>query len=60
MVDYLEDFPPFGTNKGSLEDDILELIEFTLPHEWQKHLIVQGLYPATKSINYLVELRKHL
>ena len=42
MVGYIEDFPPFGWNQGFPEENILELIEFALPYEWQEQILVQG------------------
>ena len=40
MVDYLKKFPPFGASQHLLDDDILELVKFSLPREWQKELII--------------------
>ena len=31
MVEYLKKFPPFGAGQRLPEDDILELVEFSLP-----------------------------
>ena len=42
MIKYLEKFPPSRVGKRPTEDEILELIEFSLPEEWQKELIIQG------------------
>ena len=55
MVEYLNNFPPFGTVKRLPEDDILELVEFSLPKEWKKELIIQGHESATQGLTELVE-----
>ena len=54
MVDYLEDLPPFGANQVLPEDDLLELVEFALPCEWQKHLIVQIYKDSVKGLYKLL------
>ena len=38
--DYFGKFPLFRTNKELLDNEKTELVEFTLPHEWQKQLLV--------------------
>ena len=56
MVDYLKKFPSFGIGQGLLDDEILQLVEFLLPGEWQKELIIKGFDSATQSLTELVEL----
>ena len=60
MVEYLENFSPFGSGQRLPEDEILELVEFSLPKEWQKELIIQGFYSTTKGLTELVKFCKHL
>ena len=47
MVEYLEKFLPFGAGQFLPEDEILELVEFSLPKEWQKEVTIQGFDSAT-------------
>ena len=37
MVEYLEKFPPFRVVQRLLDDDILKLVEFSLPKKWQNN-----------------------
>ena len=41
MVYNLEKLPPFGAGKRLPDDTILKLVEFSLPKECQKELIIQ-------------------
>ena len=50
MVYYLEELPPFVSNQGLPEDERMELVEFALPYEWQKQLLVQGYDYTSKEI----------
>ena len=36
IVNYLKKFPPFGANQALPKDEILKLVEFSMPIEWQK------------------------
>ena len=60
MVEYLEKFPPFGSGQRLPEYEILELVEFSLPKNWQKELIIQGFDSTTKGLTELVEFYKFL
>ena len=42
IVKYIDHFPPFGDYQGLPEDEILNLMEFALPQECQKEILVQG------------------
>ena len=55
MVKYLINFPPFGAVQRLPEDDILELVDFSLPKEWQKELIFKGFDSATQGLTKLVD-----
>ena len=60
MVEYLKKFPPFGAGQLLPEDDILELVEFSLPKECQKELTIQGFDSVTQSLVELVEFCERL
>ena len=47
ILDYLEDFPLFGSNQVLPEDNLIELVEFALTRKWQKQLPAQG-YESTR------------
>ena len=55
MVEYLKKIPPFGAGQRLPEDDILDLVEFSLLKEWQKKLIIQGFKSANQGLTDLVE-----
>ena len=60
ILEYLSKFPPFANNQGLPEDEVIELIEFALPREWQRQMLVQGFDPASKSIQDLVDFCERL
>ena len=60
MVEYLEKFPTFGEGQCLPDNEILKLVEFSLPREWKKELIIQGFDSATQSLTELVEFCKSL
>ena len=60
MVEYLEKFRPFGAGKRLLDDNVIELVEFSLPKEWQKQLIIQVFDSASQGLTELVKFWEHL
>ena len=60
MVDYLENFLTFGAGQHIPEENILKLVEFSLPKEWQKELIIQGFDCSTQDPTDLVEFCERL
>ena len=50
MIDYMNNFSSFGVGQRSPEDGILDLVEFSLPKELQKELIIQGFDSATQGL----------
>ena len=55
MAEYFEPPPPFGAGQCLPEDEILELVELSLPKECQKELIIQGFESATQGLTELVD-----
>ena len=55
MLEYLDNFPPFGWNLGFPEENILKLAEFLLLHEWKKQMLVQVFDLYGNSLTELVE-----
>ena len=60
MVDYLNNFLPFGAGQRLTVDEILDILQFSLPREWQKELIVQRFYFATQVLTELVDFCERL
>ena len=60
MVGYLKKFPPFGAGQRLPEDEILELVYFSLPKKWQKYLIIQGFGSSIQGSTDLVEFCERL
>ena len=60
IIEYLKKFPTFGTNQGLPEYDILYLVDFLLPIEWQTELLIQRLDSATQGLTELIELCERL
>ena len=60
MVKYLINFPPFGAVQRLPGKEILELVEFSIPNEWQKELIIQGFYSTTQGLMEIIEFCERL
>ena len=60
MVEYLKKFPPFREVKRLPDDDILELVEFSLPEEWQKELIIQGFDSTNQGLTKLIDFLERI
>ena len=60
MVEYLDKFPHFIARQHLPEDKILELVEFSLPKECQKELLIQGFDSTTQGLMELVNFCKRL
>ena len=60
---FLERFPdPSSTRTATKmpEDKILDLLEASMPHAWQKHMRLQGFKPLESTIKESVEFCKRL
>ena len=55
IIKYLENLPPFRARQCLPEEEIIELVEFSLIKEWQKNLTIQGFDSATQGLMYLVD-----
>lgn len=51
---YLKQFPPFEDNQEIDEEEIIDIIEFGIPHSWQKHMVLQGFDPLENTLAELV------
>ena len=60
MLEYLEKIPPFVINPGLTGNKILDTVEFLLPMECQKELIIQGFDSATQGLTELVKFCERL
>ena len=60
IIYYLGYLPKFVPNQGFPKAEIIKLTEFALPHEGQKHLLVQGHEWTGNDLYKLVEFCKHL
>ena len=56
IILYIENFPLFGMDQGFTNDQMIKLIEFELPKEWKKKLLMQGFNSFAKIPNKIVEL----
>ena len=59
----LERFPdPSSTRTATKmpEDEILDLLEVSMPHAWQRHMRLQGFKPLERSIKEFVEFCERL
>ena len=57
---YLEQFPLFGNNQKLDDDDLLEVLEFSIPNKWQSQMVLQGFNPSERTITELVEFCERL
>jgi hypothetical protein len=51
----LNQFPPFGANQAMSEDDLIEILEFSMPHAWNVEMRERGFTPHTKTLQEVVE-----
>ena len=57
----LEYFPPFNGTAQKLEKDtIKEVLEFAIPRQWEKKMLVQGFIPSLRTTTEFVEFCEHL
>ena len=56
MLYYLEDLPPFVNSQRLSEDGVIKLLEYSLPDEWQRQMLVQGFKSGSKDLHDLIEL----
>ena len=59
-MDHFKNFYPFGQEQILYEDEIVYLIEFSPPLEWQKQLHMHEIYSDSKRLNDLVRFWKRL
>lgn len=60
MVDYLENTSQFGKNQRLTEDEIIDIMDYSLPRDFQRQLLVQGFDSGGKDLCKLVEFCEHL
>ena len=54
IIKYFKHFLPFGMPHGLINNEIIKLVEFTLPQNCHNQLLVQIFEYSTKSLNELV------
>jgi hypothetical protein len=52
---YLKQFPPFEYNQELDEDEIIDILEFGIPHSWQNYMVLQGFDPMESTLAELVD-----
>ena len=57
---YPEHLTQFGTSQLIPDNEIIKLVDFTLPCNWHKKILVQGFNSTSNSLNELVEFCEHL
>ena len=57
---YLIDFPPHGDDQQLPVEELLEILEFAVPAEWQKQMIRHGINPADQTIAQFVQFCERL
>ena len=55
MIEYLDSLPPSRQRQRLPENKILDMVEFSLPKECQKELIIQDFDSATQGLTDLIE-----
>ncbi len=58
MNQYLKQFPPFEDNQELDEDEIIDILEFGIPHLWQNNMVLQGFDPMESTLAELVDFCK--
>ena len=58
---YLDQFPPFGNRSQMLPtDEVMEHMEFAIPHSWQKQMILQGFNTVEHTMDEFLEFCERL
>jgi hypothetical protein len=52
---YLAEFPPFEEGQMLPDEDMVDILEFSVPKAWQENMIIQGFEPALHTLNEVVE-----
>ena len=60
IFEEIKHFPPFWKDQGLPKDENIELVNFSLLSEGQKHLLLKGFDSVTKSINKIIKLWEKL
>ena len=53
--DYLEYFPPFADEQKLPEDELLDILEFSIPNSWQAEFIRLGYDPLTGDLKSFID-----
>jgi hypothetical protein len=51
----LADFPPFNTNQSLPDEELLDIFEFGIPANWQKHMIKLGFDPLQHTTSEFID-----
>lgn len=57
---YLNQFPPFGQTQRLDDDDIIEILEYSVPASWQKDMVYQGFNPSEHTATEFIEFCERL
>ena len=60
MVKYLKKLLPLWAVQPLPKDEIFELVQFSIPKEWEKEIIIQGFDSKTQGLTELVNFCEHL
>ena len=58
--DYLPKFPPFGENQKLPQDEIRDIVEFSIPDSWRNHATSQGFDIMNHTLMEFVEFCERL
>ena len=54
ILSSVQNLPTFGDEQFIPKDEMLEIMDLSLPEEWQKQMIIQGFDSATQGLAQLV------
>ena len=60
MNDYLQYFPPFTDEQNLPEDELLDILEFSIPSSWQAEFIRLGYDPISGDLKKFIDHCKRL
>ena len=60
IVEYLKQLPLFGMDQGLPNDKIIELVHFSLPHEWKNQIPVQGVSRRALRVLLVLNIAKEI
>ena len=60
LNEFLKEFPPFEENQKLDNEELLDILEFSIPATWQKAMVLQGFNPIESTIESFIKFCERL